>query len=494
MGVAGRVILHAVAVVSTIGLVTGTAVASPGAATGPSSSESPYLVPAQPGVVLKSILTVGDSVPTAGDGTYRMVGIPDGLGAFDNGDGTFTVLMNHELATGAGVVRSHGAKGAFVSKWTIRKEDLSVTRGEDLMSRVVTWNPASSSYNPPATGVTIGRLCSADLAATSAFYNSATNLGYSGPILLNGEEVGAEGRAFAHLLDGTSYELPALGKWSWENAVANPATGNRTVVAGFDDTTPGQVYVYVGDKRDSGGAVERAGLTGGKLYGIQVSGVLDEDPDTGIPSGTRFTAHNFGDVSNMTGAQIESQSDAAQVTQFLRPEDGAWDPANPNDLYFVTTSSFTGNSRLWRLRFNNAADPAAGGTLSMLLNGTETGRTSEHYHMLDNITANHSGQLVLQEDPGNQQYLARVWLYDIASDSLTQVAEHDPARFVPPTPAPFNQDEESSGVIDVSHILGRGWYLLDVQAHYTNTDPELVEGGQLLAMHIPPGKFPKGNR
>jgi hypothetical protein len=33
-------------------------------------------------------------------------------------------------------------------------------------------------------------------------------------------------------------------------------------------------------------------------------------------------------------------------------------------------------------------------------------------------------------------------------------------------------------------ILGAGWYLLDVKAHY-ETDTELVEGGQLLAIHLP---------
>jgi len=37
-----------------------------------------------------------------------------GLGAFDNGDGTFTVLMNHELGATSGVARAHGGKGAFV--------------------------------------------------------------------------------------------------------------------------------------------------------------------------------------------------------------------------------------------------------------------------------------------------------------------------------------------------------------------------------------------
>jgi hypothetical protein len=75
--------------------------------TGPSSSASSYVARAVPGVVTKSILTVGDSVNAKPDGTpYRFVGIPDGLGAFDNGNGTFTVLVNHELRAGTGVVRA----------------------------------------------------------------------------------------------------------------------------------------------------------------------------------------------------------------------------------------------------------------------------------------------------------------------------------------------------------------------------------------------------
>jgi hypothetical protein len=37
-------------------------------------------------------------------------------------------------------------------------------------------------------------------------------------------------------------------------------------------------------------------------------------------------------------------------------------------------------------------------------------------------------------------------------------------------------------------ILGEGWYLLDVQAHYA-IPSELVEAGQLIAMHVPPGKY-----
>jgi len=120
------------------------------ASTGPSSSQSPYVVGSQPGVVTKSILTTGDTV-----GGYRMVGIPDGLGAFDNGDGTFTVLMNHELGATAGVARAHGSAGAFVSRWTIRKDDLSVVGGGDLIRNL-----------DLVTGtIALNRLCSADLAA-----------------------------------------------------------------------------------------------------------------------------------------------------------------------------------------------------------------------------------------------------------------------------------------------------------------------------------------
>ena len=449
--------------------------------TGPSSSQSPYVVRSQPGVVTKAILTVGDSVNSKPDGApYRMVGIPDGLGAFDNGDGTFSVLMHHELGATAGAVRAHGAKGAFVSKWTIRKDDLTVLKGEDLIQQIATWNATAGSYNAPAKGIVLNRLCSADLPAESAFY--ADGVGYNGRIFMDGEESGAEGRAFAHLMDGTSYELPRLGKFSWENSLANPATGAQTVVVGTDDSAGGQIYVYVGAKTTSGSPIDRAGLTNGSLYGVKVSNVAAEDPATGIASGTSFTLHNFGNVENTNGTLLEANSVAAQVTGFQRPEDGAWDPSNPNDFYFVTTASFTGNSRLWRLHFDDLANLAAGGRIDMLLEGVEGG-----HRMLDNLTITRRGQVVIQEDPGNQDYIARIWRYSIANDTLSEIAHHDPDRFAPGAPSFLTRDEEASGVIDVSNILGEGWFLLDVQAHYNIGDPELVEGGQLLALHFPPG-------
>ncbi len=455
--------------------VTAVAIAAAGAETGPSSSQPPYLVRSQPGVVTKSVITVGDS---AGNG-YRMVGIPDGLGAYDDGDGTFTVLINHELGATRGIVRAHGSKGAFVSRWTIRKDDLSVVSGSDLMRTVELWNGSGWTAGTSA----FDRFCSGDLAARTAYYNPASGNGYRGRIYTNGEESGKEGRAMAHLLDGTSYQLPALGRMAFENIVSNPGTGDTTLTAALDDSGGGQVYFHYGTKRATGNAVERAGLTGGTLYGLEVDGVATESNSTVAPPGTRFHLVSLGDATSKTGTQLDADSIAAGVTGFLRPEDGAWDPSDPRVFYFVTTNSFTAPSKLWRLVFDDPADPAAGGTIETVLDG------SEGQKMLDNITVDDRGQVIALEDVGNQPHLGKVWSYDPATDSLTQVAQHDPARFASGGTAFLTQDEESSGVIPAP-FLGEGKYLLDVQAHYASPDPELVEGGQLLVLQIPPGKFP----
>lgn len=463
------------------GTVAAVALGAPGAQTGPSSSQPPYVLPSQDGVITKSILTVGDSVNLKPDGvtTYRMVGIPDGLGAFDNGNGTFTVLMNHELP-GGGVVRAHGAAVSFVSKWTIQKGSLRVVEGQDLIQNIATWNTGTSSYNAPAKGVTLSRLCSADLPAKPAFWTGS--VGYDGRLFMNGEEVGG-GRAFAHALDGTSWELPRLGKFAWENSVASPNSGEKTVVVGLDDTTPGEVYVYLGTKTSSGTPVDRAGLTNGSLYGIKVTGFPDESIADGIPSGTAFTLAPLGNVENQTSGQLQTASDAADVTQFRRPEDGAWDTQNANVFYFVTTAAFTQESRLWRLTFDDITDPAAGGTIDMLVEDSEGG-----HHMFDNITVDSRGNVLLEEDPGNEPYIARIWQYSPGSDSLVEIAHFDPDLFGPGGSAFVTQDEESSGIIDASSILGEGTFLADVQAHFA-IPGELAEGGQLFALHAPPGKF-----
>jgi hypothetical protein len=503
-----------------------------GTSTGPSSSSSPYVVNVPPSVNVVSLLTVGDSV-NAKPGSaqpYRMVGIADGLGAYDNHDGTFALLMNHELGTSAGVVREHGFTGAFVSQWIIRKSDLSVLHGGDVVKKVHEWNAAGGAYQ--AATRAMGRLCSADLPARSAFYNSRTGKGYSGRIFMNGEEVGNEGRAFAHIATGPgagiSYELPHLGKLSWENSVASPYEQDRTVVIGLDDSTPGQLYVYVGEKSDQGSEIEKAGLHGGALYGIRLDGIALEDRAAGIPDGMRFTLHGFGDVRSMTGAQLQADSVTAGVTEFLRPEDGAWDTRDPRVFYFVTTDRYdtgkdgsgggtVGRSRIYRLTFDDIRHPEFGGRLDTMQDGTGP------QQMLDNMTVDADGNLLLQEDPGGQAYLARIWKFYPRTRAMVEVAKHDSARFgdrsgattTPATP-PFSSDEESSGIIEVTQLLrrtpphwqkgaydrhddddedfdpayswarhGYRYYLGVTQAHYNIGEPELAEGGQLFLLAVP---------
>lgn len=458
------------------------------AVTGPTSSASPYVVAVDPSITTQSLLTVGDQTQ-ANDG-WQMVGIPDGLGAFDNGDGTFTVLMNHELGSGDGVVRDHGSKGAFVSTLTIDKTTLEVTAGHDLIQTVHQYNAATDSFFTATTA--FNRLCSADLADASAFYNKDTGLGYDGGrLFLNGEESGTEGRAFAHIASGAeagnSYELAYLGNMAYENVVANYGTGNTTVVAATDDGQNGQVYFYFGEKQATGNAVEQAGLVGGSLYGLQISELNNVANNNNESNATNlggdyqsaFSLVNLGDVSDMTGAAIDAASEAAGVTSFLRPEDGAWSTVDPDIFYFVTTNAFGSPSRLWAAEFNDASNPNAGGTIKMLLDGTEG------QQMLDNMTVTNEGKILLQEDVGNNDHIGKIWQYDPATDQLTLLAQHDPDRFDPNAPVggePFlTRDEESSGIIDVTDILGsagQNVFLFDVQAHY-NIGGELVQGGQL---------------
>ena len=205
--------------------------------------------------------------------------------------------------------------------------------------------------------------------------------------------------------------------------------------------------------------------------------MLSSPTNTGIPSGTAFTAAGLGDVSNKTGAQLQADERRGRRDRVVPAGGCSWDPKNPNDLYFVITSNFTSNTKLYRLRFVDPANPAAGGVVDQLVEGTETGGTPERPHMFDNLTVDRRGHVLLQEDPGRPEYLARIWQYDIASDTLTEVAHHDPDRFVPGGSKFLTIDEESSGIVDAEKILGRAGTCFDVQAHYTKPRPELVEGG-----------------
>jgi secreted PhoX family phosphatase len=245
--------------------------------------------------------------------------------------------------------------------------------------------------------------------------------------------------------------LPYLGKFSWENAVASPTRGTKTIVAGMDDATGGQVYFYIGTKTKTGTEIDRAGLNNGKLFGVKVTGYTSET-NVSIPAaGTAFTLADLGIVRDSSGVALQTMSTTAGLTNFLRPEDGAWDPKKPSDFYFVTTNAFstpnTTPSRLWKLSFKSITNPEQGGTITAVLDGTEGQK------MMDNIAIDSTGNIFIQEDVGNNAHLGKMWVYNIDNDRLVEIAQHDSSRFISGRSNYLTQDEESSGIIDMYVIM-----------------------------------------
>jgi hypothetical protein len=483
----------------------GTALAGDPYATAP-----PYLRPVAPNVTLTPIVTVGQQVPVIGNpgALFRFVGHPDGLGVFGGG-GTLTLLANHEFSRSQGAAAGPLPSGSRVSELEISytsgaSPTATVQSGRNYIDAVYAGEP--SVLVAPGTR-RIGRLCSAFLAGPAT--------GFDRPMLLHGEEAsgtgtfdGQGGSAFA-TFDRSARQLPRVGRAQWENIVALPGTGTTTALVALEDGSSSgdghhsQLYLYVGTKMP--GATDpltRNGLDNGQLY------VLASDD----PSRNRESTFNVKNTSVMChwSAVNHAQSDAALDAQsrtvgsflFVRIEDGASDPLQTGDFYFVTTGrsgSANAFGRLYRLRFD-PGNPAGGTTLTLLLDGSE-GIISP-----DNIDINGRGEMLLCEDPTynletpplNLTRDAYLWRYTIPTTQLTAIAEIDRAAAVQHALAadPMNAnssidngpgDWEVSGVVDAEAFTGPGTWILDVMAHSLRINPtvETIQGGQVLLVHIP---------
>ena len=483
---------------ATAALAVTLAASAQSVVTGPSSSATPYCRPFNGFPVdVYSVLTVGDTVNNTPSGApYYLVGIPDGMGAYKNKDGTATLLVAHELATNnaVGFPRAHQpagfSGGAFHSEWKINMaagaDFLRVISGADMMASVqtVTNGSGGSLY-------TLQRFCSADLADVSGLYNSATGLGTTERIFLSGEEASGPGRVIGTgINERIGVELLPFNTLvgAWENICVRPMESDKTVVVATSDGNANRVFVYEGTKQSTGSIMDKAGLTNGIGYGVQV-----QVNGANVSNESREFCFNAAGKPRYSATFTLVAGNAG--TTFLRPEDGAWDPANPADFYFVTTDrihtigyggSQLGSSRLFRMRFNDVNNVLAGGTIEALLDGTDV------MNMGDNLTVFNDLQggtrVIITEDPGNSPQNAKHLLYTVATDTLEIILDVDTARFGDwggiPAVAPFNQDEEVSGVIDARDTLGLGWFWTNIQCHY-NIPGNLVQGGQLLAFYCP---------
>jgi hypothetical protein len=467
--------------------------------TGPSTSTAPYVIPVADGVRTTSLLTAADTVPNAtAPGSYKEGGIPDGLGAVRADGRRLTLLENHEWGPTAGATpRRHGQKGAYVSKYTLDRKTLEVDDGADFINPGVQyWDYAAGKYALHATAPfadAFARFCSGTLSAPGLFYDRDTRLGYKGQLYFANEENGDNGRSFAVTEGGDAKQLPRLGLFSWENTVPAPTTDESTVVIGNEDAgtnadPTGQLWVYTGTKRSRGDAFARAGLTDGSL---QVLAAADPAVKNDIDWRAKFGKGTPGRVKlagidwRKSGAQQNADAKANGLS-LTRVEDGHWDPRHPTDYYFVTTqggkdtTAARDGGGLWRLRLDDVNDPEAGGELTLLLDGSEAIGLNKP----DNMTIDAHGNLLLQEDPGGNDHLARVLAYRLSTGVITTLAQFDPDKFAAGAPHLITTDEESSGIIDTEELLGDGTFLFDAQVHAAHPDPDVVEHGQLLRLEV----------
>jgi hypothetical protein len=504
----GRALLAAGTVSLTV-LTSATAAAgvpsAQGVFVGPNTVTNPYVLPIADGVDITSLLTVNDA--GSADNGYELVGIPDGIGTRVRSDGQLVVRVNHELTLDAGITRRHGQEGAFVSEYLLDPATGQVVRGRDAINpRIRYYDYQTGSYGPtpgaPAgamSGHTLQfqRFCSASMTAPGQFFNAETGRGTQAQFYFANEEIGPEGRAFAVTVSGEAVQLPRLGLISWENTLAAPTTGDTTVVMGNDDANPGTVTAYVGRKNSNGSdALSRAGLMNGRNLAIKLSKVTTDADYRATYDIGDVVPFSLQDIEwRQSGAAQEAEGLAEGAMQFNRVEDGAFDPNNPNDYYFLTTEGGEGSGEgggggLWRLSFNDVNNPRMGGALTLLLDGTEPITLNKP----DNMTIDTHGNLLIQEDPGGVEALARILAYRMTDGALGTVAQFDPAQFMTGGANFLTIDEESSGIVDAEAILGApGAFLFDAQVHTAaglppgtgeDTVEEYVENGQLLRLDV----------
>ena len=445
-----------------------------------------YIIAATEAATIKPLVFAGDSF--AG---FTVRGIPDGMGAYRNEDGTITLLSSHEVPSYAPIGTFAKAAdagkpvlGTSITKFILNSTGTRVKEASNFITSWSFYNYNTKAYQASPAGAApagqtlgmdnfISRFCSATLVQAGAlsFKDGATTLGYEGPVYLAGEEDGDSGyaRGFAFDMDGNAINLPRMGLASWENLMPNLKPGKNTVVMGNEDgsATDSQLFMYVGTKTASGTFADKAGLTNGDVHVMSIPNIANDNAFRATYGKNKPVDVTFAKTIWDADMKTQQVDHAAKGTEMSRVEDGEWDPSNPNVFYFVTTESNKdagatkqnpsepGVSRdgggFWRLTFVDGQKPELGAKLELLLDGSEDIYLSKP----DNMTITSEGIVLLQEDPGNNAHVARIVAFRPKDGKLATVAKFNTEYFKTGASKFMTIDEESSGIIDVTSLIAK---------------------------------------
>jgi hypothetical protein len=391
------------------------------------------------------------------------------------------------------------------------------------------------SYGTPQHTTFLNRFCSASLSPAGRLLYKAgkTTYGISDAVYLTGEEGGDESRGFAVNAKGQLVQIPGFGLAAWETFNVIPTKNKTTAVFGNEDgsATDSQLWLYQGTKTSTGSWYQKAGLTNGSTYVMKIGSYAKESEFRAAVGKGKVTDVTFSTVDSTLNGVDQNKAAALAGTALARVEDGAFDPNNPAVYYFVTTESNKDKGAttldpskplvtkrdggaLWKLTLNNVKNPAAGGKITMLLDGTE----APFMNKPDNIEVDGSGNIIIQEDPGNNPQLTRMFAYRIKDGKLVVLNQFKEAMFsAAKADASFiTEDEETSGVLNVTKYFRKSskdknsYYILVAQVHATGdallkarpdiTDAaakaalaKAVEAGQIYLMTVSNWKTVYGN-
>lgn len=542
----------------------------------------PAMATGENGWTVDPLLTVGETISaTAGGmnpstaGDYTPVGVLDGLGAYRHSDDIVRVFANHELLqhrgnaywVNAGTPSAFQMTGARISYFDVRISSRTIVDAGIAYNRIYDANgevPSDTGFLANDFGG-FSRFCSSALFEAGLFNTGASRdrgraKGLADTIYFSGEEDGGSfngvgGAEWAlDVANGDLWHVPAMGRGAWEN-LTQVDTGDAATVAFIlaDDTSPfdadgdgedeaAPLFLYVGKKKPKGDFRERNGLSEGRLFvwvadsgetkpsQFHTEGTLQgrwipvDNQATGVPSEDGATGYD--EYGYPTQRNLWRQAEALGAFGFSRPEDVAYNPADPSEIVLASTGVDTYDvlpsgdgadsfGTLYTLKTNFANLTAE---LTIVYDGDAD--PSRALRSPDNLDWADDGYIYVQEDKAEEDTLsgeplfgpgaanpneASILKLDPATGLISRVARIDRSVVLDPTTVdPYSAVDndagvtgawETSGILDVSTLFDEPagtLFLFDVQAHGIEDqdvvagnadsrilDDDLVEGGQL---------------